>query len=135
MSIATYYMHLLFANISLLAASDIILYVIPILVCLILFFSLKIMFIKTPKLRKIIWKEFFNYWIIFSISKFVIMDKEISFYFKNLYGSGNVLSSLIKFSISESILEEGVLMVANLLRFCYWMVLRAISPDKLLKKL
>ena len=47
------------------------------------------------------------------------MDKEISFYFKNLYGIGNVLSSLIKFSIFESILEEGVLMVANLLRFCY----------------
>ena len=134
MSIATYYMHLLFANISLLAASDIILYVIPILAFLILFFSLKIMFIKTPKLRKIRWKEFFNYWIIFSISKFVIMDKEISFYFKNLYGIGNVLSSLIN-SIFESILEEGVLMVANLIRFCYWMVLRAISPDKLLRKL
>ena len=53
MSIATYYMHLLFANISLVATSNTILYILPVLTFLILFFSLKIMFINAPKLRKI----------------------------------------------------------------------------------
>ena len=53
MSLATYYMHLIFARIPSLVNSDLILYILPALTVAILFFSLKIMFFKTPKLRKV----------------------------------------------------------------------------------
>jgi len=53
MSFATYYMHLIFAVIPSLISSDLILYIIPALTLSILFFSIKIMLFKTPKLRKV----------------------------------------------------------------------------------
>ena len=53
LSFATYYMHLIFARIPSLVNSDLILYILPALTVAILFFSLKIMFFKTPKLRKV----------------------------------------------------------------------------------
>ena len=53
MSFATYYMHLIFGRIPSLMSSDLILYILPALTISILLFSLKIMFFKTPKLRKI----------------------------------------------------------------------------------
>ena len=53
MSFATYYMHLIFGKIPSLMSSDLILYILPALTISILFFSLKIMFFKTPKLRKV----------------------------------------------------------------------------------
>ena len=53
MSFATYYMHLIFGRIPSLMCSDLILYILPALTISILFFSLKIMFFKTPKLRKV----------------------------------------------------------------------------------
>ncbi len=53
MSFPTYYMHLIFAYIPSLITSDSILYVLPALSALILFLSLKIMFYKAPKLRRI----------------------------------------------------------------------------------
>jgi len=53
MSFATYYMHLIFAWIPSLMNTDLILYILPALTITILFFSLKIMFFKTPKLRKV----------------------------------------------------------------------------------
>ena len=52
MSLETYYMHLIFGKIPSLINSDLILYILPALTILILFYSLKIMFFKTPKLRK-----------------------------------------------------------------------------------
>ena len=53
MSFATYYMHLIFARIPSILNADLILYILPALTISILFFSLKIMFFKTPKLRKV----------------------------------------------------------------------------------
>ena len=53
MSFATYYMHLIFGRIPSPMSSDLILYILPALTILILFFSLKIMFFKNPKLRKV----------------------------------------------------------------------------------
>ena len=53
MSFSTYYMHLIFGRIPSLMSSDLILYILPALTISILFFSLKIMFFKTPKLRKV----------------------------------------------------------------------------------
>ena len=53
MSFATYYMHLIFALVTSPFNSDLILYILPVLTISILFFSLKIMFFKTPKLRKV----------------------------------------------------------------------------------
>ena len=53
MSFSTYYMHLIFGRIPSLLSSDLILLILPALTVLILFFSLKIMFFKTPKLRSI----------------------------------------------------------------------------------
>ena len=53
MSVATYLMHLVFARIPSLVTSDLILYVVPVLTVSILFFSFKIMFFNTPKLRKV----------------------------------------------------------------------------------
>ena len=53
MSFATYYMHLIFGSIPSLMSSDLIIYILPALAVSILFFSLKIMFFKTPKLRKV----------------------------------------------------------------------------------
>ena len=53
MSFETYYMHLIFGKIPSLISSDLILYILPALTISILFFSLKIMFFKTPKLRKV----------------------------------------------------------------------------------
>ena len=53
MSFATYYLHLIFGRIPSLTGSDLILYILPALSISILFFSLKIMFFKTPKLRKV----------------------------------------------------------------------------------
>ena len=53
MSFSTYYMHLIFGRIPSLISSDLILYILPALSISILFFSLKIMFFKTPKLRKV----------------------------------------------------------------------------------
>ena len=53
MSFATYYLHLIFAKIPSLLSPDLILYILPALTISILFFSLKIMFFKTPKLRKV----------------------------------------------------------------------------------
>ena len=53
MSFETYYMHLIFGRIPSLISSDLILYILPALTISILFFSLKIMFFKTPKLRKV----------------------------------------------------------------------------------
>ena len=52
MSFPTYYMHLIFVEMPSLLSSDLILYIVPALTISILFFSLKIMFFKTPKLRK-----------------------------------------------------------------------------------
>ena len=52
MSLETYYMHLTFGRIPSLMSSDLILYILPALTISILFFSLKIMFFKTPNLRK-----------------------------------------------------------------------------------
>ena len=52
MSFATYYMHLVFSTIPSLLSSDGILYLLPALTVSILFFSLKIMFYKAPKLRR-----------------------------------------------------------------------------------
>ena len=51
MSFTTYYMHLIFATIPSLLSSDLILYILPVLTILILFFGFKIMFYKAPKLR------------------------------------------------------------------------------------
>ena len=53
MSIPTYCMHLIFVETPSLLNSDLILYIVPALTISILFFSLKIMFFKTPKLRKV----------------------------------------------------------------------------------
>ncbi len=53
MSFATYYMHLIFGAIPSLMNSESILYILPALTISILFFSLKIMFFQTPKLRKV----------------------------------------------------------------------------------
>ena len=53
MSFATYYLHLIFAKIPSLLSPDLILYILPALTISILFFSLKIIFFKTPKLRKV----------------------------------------------------------------------------------
>ena len=53
MSFATYYMHLIFGRVPSLMNADSILYILPVLTISILFFSLKIMFFKTPKLRKV----------------------------------------------------------------------------------
>ena len=53
MSFATYYMHLIFGRIPSLMSSDLILYILPALTISILFFSLKIMFFKSPKIRKV----------------------------------------------------------------------------------
>jgi len=53
MSFEVYYMHLIFGRIPSLMNPDLILYILPALSISILFFSLKIMFFKTPKLRKI----------------------------------------------------------------------------------
>ena len=53
MSFATYFMHLIFAGIPSLLNSDLVLYIVPALTVSILFFSLKIMFFKAPKLRKV----------------------------------------------------------------------------------
>ena len=53
MSFATYYMHLIFGRIPSLVSSELILYILPALSIGILFFSIKIMFFKTPKLRKV----------------------------------------------------------------------------------
>ena len=53
MSFTTYYMHLIFARIPSLLSSDLILYIVPALTFSILLFSIKIMFFKTPKLRKV----------------------------------------------------------------------------------
>ena len=53
MSFSTYYMHLIFGRIPSLMSSDVILYILPALTISILFLSLKIMFFKTPKLRKV----------------------------------------------------------------------------------
>ena len=53
MSFATYYMHLIFESIPSLVSSDLILYILPALTIAILWFSLKIMFYKAPKLRKV----------------------------------------------------------------------------------
>ena len=53
MSFATYYMHLVFGRIPSLMGSDLIIYILPALTVSILFFSLKVMFFKTPKLRKV----------------------------------------------------------------------------------
>ncbi len=52
MSFTTYFMHHFFAKIPSLINSDLILYIVPALTASILFFSFKIMFFKTPKLRK-----------------------------------------------------------------------------------
>ena len=53
MSFTTYYMHLIFARIPSLVSSDLILYVVPAITISLLYFSVKIMFFKTPKLRKV----------------------------------------------------------------------------------
>jgi len=53
MSFATYFMHVIFTRIPSLVNSDLILYILPTLTVAILFFSLKIIFFKTPKLRKV----------------------------------------------------------------------------------
>ena len=53
MSFSTYFMHLIFAKNTSLFTSDLILYVLPAITISILFFSFKIMFFKTPKLRKV----------------------------------------------------------------------------------
>ena len=53
MSFATYYLHMIFASIPSLLSPDSILYIVPALTISILFFSFRIMFFKTPKLRKI----------------------------------------------------------------------------------
>ena len=53
MSLPTYYMHLIFAKIPSLISPDLILYILPALTLSILFFSLRIIFFKTPKLRKV----------------------------------------------------------------------------------
>ena len=53
MSFTTYFMHLIFATIPSLLNSDLILYIVPVLTITILFFSFKIMFLKTPTLRKV----------------------------------------------------------------------------------
>jgi len=53
MSFATYYMHLIFGRFPSLINSDLILYILPALTISILFFSIIIMFYKTPKLRKV----------------------------------------------------------------------------------
>ena len=53
MSFATYYMHLIFGIIPSLMSYDLVFYILPALTISILFFSLQIMFFKTPKLRKV----------------------------------------------------------------------------------
>ncbi len=53
MSIETFYMHLIFGRLPSLLSADLILYLLPALSFLILFFSFKIMFFNAPKLRKI----------------------------------------------------------------------------------
>ena len=53
MSFATYYLHLILAGISFQVSYDLILYVVPFLTFSILLFSLKIMFFKTHKLRRV----------------------------------------------------------------------------------
>ena len=46
-------MHLIFARVPSLLGFDLILYIVPALTVSILFFSFKIMFFNTPKLRKV----------------------------------------------------------------------------------
>ena len=53
MSFATYFMQFIFAGIPSLFNSDIVLYVLPALTIVILISSLKIMFYKAPKLRRV----------------------------------------------------------------------------------
>ena len=53
MSFASYYMHLIFASIPSLVSPELIIYLLPALTVSILFFSFKIMFFNTPKLRKV----------------------------------------------------------------------------------
>ncbi len=53
MSLTTYFMHLIFARVPSLLSVDLILYIVPALTVSILFYSFKIMFFKTPKLRKV----------------------------------------------------------------------------------
>ena len=53
MSFATYYLHLIFARITSLEGSNLILYIDPAITVSILFFSFKVMFFKAPKLRKV----------------------------------------------------------------------------------
>ena len=45
-------MHLIFGKMPSLLSSDSIFYIVPVLTIFILFFSIKIMFFKVPKLRK-----------------------------------------------------------------------------------
>ncbi len=53
MSFETYYIHLIFSETPSLLSNDLILYIVPAITILILYLSLKIMFFKTPKLRKV----------------------------------------------------------------------------------
>jgi len=53
MSLATYYMHIIFARIPSLLSSESILYLVPALTISILLLSFKIMFLKAPRLRKV----------------------------------------------------------------------------------
>ena len=53
MSFATYFMHLVFAGIPSLLSSDLILFIVPAITISIMFFGLKVIFLKTPKLTKI----------------------------------------------------------------------------------
>ena len=46
-------MHLIFARIPSLLSADLILYIVPALTVSILFFSFKVMFFQTPKLREV----------------------------------------------------------------------------------
>ncbi len=53
MSLETYYMHLILARIPSLVSYDLILYIVPALTIVILFFSFKTIFYNIPKLRKV----------------------------------------------------------------------------------
>ena len=53
MSFEIYYMHLFFARMPSLLNADLILYVVPAITFIILYFSFKIMFFNTHKLRKV----------------------------------------------------------------------------------
>ena len=53
MSFATYLMHLIFLNMPGPVGSDFILYILPVLSVSILLVSLKIMFYKAPKLKRV----------------------------------------------------------------------------------